>query len=371
MTVSPSSWRTSNEQARDAAEAVVVDYDPLPAVVDLEDALDRRGARPRRDRHQPHLHVGAQGRRGRRERGVRQPRPTSSRSGSSNSVSSRWRWRPAPSLLSPSRSAAASPSTPPPRSPTSSRCSPRSPAGFPSTRSVWSLRSVGGGSGPSSTCTPRSSCASPSPSGSGLPSAGSRSAPRTRMATVQGRGQIQEIGLAADENGKLLAVRVNLTADMGAYLQIITPGIPLLGAFLYAGVYDLPKAYSFTCTGVFTDVDAHRRLPGRGPARGDLCHRAVHGPTRRDDGHRPGRDRAAGTSCHPRPFPYTAFSGPGLRLRQPRRRADQGVSRSSTTTAPGPNRSGVGRPVRRSTSASAFPPTSRCAASLRPGSWRR
>ena len=81
------------------------------------------------------------------------------------------------------------------------------------------------------------------------------------QATVQGRGQIQEIELAADENGKLLAVRVNLTADMGAYLQLITPGIPLLGAFLYAGVYDLPQAYSFTCTGVFTTLtptDAYR-----------------------------------------------------------------------------------------------------------------
>jgi carbon-monoxide dehydrogenase large subunit len=81
------------------------------------------------------------------------------------------------------------------------------------------------------------------------------------QATIQGRGQIQEIELAADADGKLLAVRVNLIADMGAYLQLITPGIPLLGAFLYAGVYDLPEAYSFTCTGVFTTLtptDAYR-----------------------------------------------------------------------------------------------------------------
>jgi carbon-monoxide dehydrogenase large subunit len=79
--------------------------------------------------------------------------------------------------------------------------------------------------------------------------------------TVQGRGQIQEIELAADADGKLLAIRVNLVGDMGGYLQLITPGIPLLGAFLYAGVYDLPEAYSFTCTGVFTTLtptDAYR-----------------------------------------------------------------------------------------------------------------
>jgi len=80
------------------------------------------------------------------------------------------------------------------------------------------------------------------------------------QATIQGRGQIQEIELAADANGKVTAVRVNLVADMGAYMQLVTPGIPLLGAFLYHGVYDVP-AYSFTCRSVFTTMtptDAYR-----------------------------------------------------------------------------------------------------------------
>jgi len=81
------------------------------------------------------------------------------------------------------------------------------------------------------------------------------------LATIQGRGQIQHIELAADADGKLTAVRVELIADMGAYLQLVTPGIPLLGAFLYAGVYDLPAAYAFKCTSVFTTMtptDAYR-----------------------------------------------------------------------------------------------------------------
>lgn len=79
-------------------------------------------------------------------------------------------------------------------------------------------------------------------------------------ATIQGRGQIQHIELAADSDGRVTAVRVRLLADMGAYLQLVTPGIPLLGAFLYAGVYDVP-AYQFTCTSVFTNktpTDAYR-----------------------------------------------------------------------------------------------------------------
>src|SRR5260221_446370 len=47
---------------------------------------------------------------------------------------------------------------------------------------------------------------------------------------------------------------------MGAYLQLVTPGIPLLGAWLYAGCYGV-EAYDFACTGVFTNktpTDAYR-----------------------------------------------------------------------------------------------------------------
>jgi carbon-monoxide dehydrogenase large subunit len=80
------------------------------------------------------------------------------------------------------------------------------------------------------------------------------------QATHQGRGQIQDIELAADGNGRVTAVRVKLVADMGAYLQLLTPMIPILGAFLYHGAYDVP-AYSFSCTSVFTNLtttDAYR-----------------------------------------------------------------------------------------------------------------
>jgi carbon-monoxide dehydrogenase large subunit len=47
---------------------------------------------------------------------------------------------------------------------------------------------------------------------------------------------------------------------MGAYLQIITPGTPLLGAWLYAGAYAV-EAYGVEFTGVFTNTtptDAYR-----------------------------------------------------------------------------------------------------------------
>ena len=94
----------------------------------------------------------------------------------------------------------------------------------------------------------------------GVPTRWTEDRTENAVATIQGRGQIQDIELAADADGKITAVRVKLLADMGAYLQLVTPGIPLLGAFLYHGVYDIP-AYSFECTGVFTTktpTDAYR-----------------------------------------------------------------------------------------------------------------
>ena len=78
--------------------------------------------------------------------------------------------------------------------------------------------------------------------------------------TIHGRDQIQEMEVAADADGRLRAIRANLYADMGAYLQLVTPGIPILGAFMYSGIYKM-DAYSFNCTGVFTTktpTDAYR-----------------------------------------------------------------------------------------------------------------
>jgi carbon-monoxide dehydrogenase large subunit len=80
------------------------------------------------------------------------------------------------------------------------------------------------------------------------------------LATIHGRDVIQEIELAATEEGRVLAVRARLLSAMGAYMQLVTPGIQILGAWLYGGAYAF-DAYSFTCTGVFTTTtptDAYR-----------------------------------------------------------------------------------------------------------------
>ncbi|MGY2001348.1 xanthine dehydrogenase family protein molybdopterin-binding subunit [Blastococcus sp. SYSU DS1024] len=80
------------------------------------------------------------------------------------------------------------------------------------------------------------------------------------MTAHHGRDQIQYVDIAADRDGSIKGLRVRLLADMGAYLRLITPGVPALGAFMYPGIYKIP-AYHFECDGVFTNkvpTDAYR-----------------------------------------------------------------------------------------------------------------
>ncbi|WP_029434144.1 xanthine dehydrogenase family protein molybdopterin-binding subunit [Blastococcus sp. URHD0036] len=80
------------------------------------------------------------------------------------------------------------------------------------------------------------------------------------MAAHHGRGQVQFIDIASDRQGNVKGLRVRLLADMGAYLRLITPGVPALGAFMFPGIYKFP-AYRFECDGVFTNkvpTDAYR-----------------------------------------------------------------------------------------------------------------
>jgi carbon-monoxide dehydrogenase large subunit len=80
------------------------------------------------------------------------------------------------------------------------------------------------------------------------------------QATIHGRDQIQDVALALDEDGRIRGLDVDLLADMGAYLQLVTPGVPLLGAFMYPAIYKM-DAYRFRCRGIFTNktpTDAYR-----------------------------------------------------------------------------------------------------------------
>ncbi len=80
------------------------------------------------------------------------------------------------------------------------------------------------------------------------------------MTVHHGRDQWQRVKIAADSDGRLRGLSVDLLADMGAYLMLLTPGVPLLGGFMSPAIYKM-DAYSFKCTGVFTTkmpTDAYR-----------------------------------------------------------------------------------------------------------------
>ena len=80
------------------------------------------------------------------------------------------------------------------------------------------------------------------------------------MSAHHGRDQIQDITITATKDGTVTGLDVHLLADMGAYLRLVGPGVPILGAFMFNAIYKFP-AYRFTCEGIFTTktpTDAYR-----------------------------------------------------------------------------------------------------------------
>jgi carbon-monoxide dehydrogenase large subunit len=80
------------------------------------------------------------------------------------------------------------------------------------------------------------------------------------MTVHHGRDQWQTLRMAADRDGRIRGFEVSLLADMGAYLMLVTPGVPILGALMFPAIYKM-DAYSFRCRGIFTTkmpTDAYR-----------------------------------------------------------------------------------------------------------------
>src|SRR5262249_6794373 len=80
------------------------------------------------------------------------------------------------------------------------------------------------------------------------------------LGDCQGRDNRTRARLALDDKGHFVALDVDIIADMGAYLSVYAPLIPVLGAGMAPGVYDIPISYVRT-RGVFTNtipVDAYR-----------------------------------------------------------------------------------------------------------------
>ncbi|HXF82455.1 MAG TPA: xanthine dehydrogenase family protein molybdopterin-binding subunit [bacterium] len=81
------------------------------------------------------------------------------------------------------------------------------------------------------------------------------------LGSYQGRGLDADVALALDRDGRILAVRATLIADLGAYLLPPTPVPPLTSAMLLVGAYAIPHA-AVEVVGVATN-----KVP-TGPYRG-------------------------------------------------------------------------------------------------------
>ncbi len=95
------------------------------------------------------------------------------------------------------------------------------------------------------------------------------------VATVHGRGQVDRIELAAQRDGTMTGLRLTAIADLGAYCQLLTPGVPTNTGLMACGCYHIPNVFA-EVVGVFTNrtpTDAYRGA-GR-PEATYLIERAV------------------------------------------------------------------------------------------------
>src|SRR6266545_2283420 len=80
------------------------------------------------------------------------------------------------------------------------------------------------------------------------------------MSAHHGRDQWQRLTLAADKDGTVTGLKIDLLADLGAYVALVGGGVPVLGAFMFNAIYKFP-AYRFDCQTVLTNktwTDAYR-----------------------------------------------------------------------------------------------------------------
>jgi carbon-monoxide dehydrogenase large subunit len=80
------------------------------------------------------------------------------------------------------------------------------------------------------------------------------------MCTIHGRGHVDYYEIAAKKDGTVLGIKVKIIQDLGAYHQLLTPVIPTLSVLMIPGLYSCPNMRA-DIVGVFTNAvptDAYR-----------------------------------------------------------------------------------------------------------------
>jgi len=83
------------------------------------------------------------------------------------------------------------------------------------------------------------------------------------LVSHHGRDQIARVRMGATRDGKITALHTQITADFGAYLMLLTGVIPSLGAFVMSGCYEIPSV-RVDITGVFTNKCPTDAIRGAG-----------------------------------------------------------------------------------------------------------
>jgi len=94
-------------------------------------------------------------------------------------------------------------------------------------------------------------------------------------ATIHGRGQVGDVEIAVKNDGEILGMVYKVWADLGAYHQLLTPAIPTLTGLMLSGTYRIP-AIRMEVIGVFTNKMATDAYRGAGrPEATHVIERAV------------------------------------------------------------------------------------------------
>jgi carbon-monoxide dehydrogenase large subunit len=78
--------------------------------------------------------------------------------------------------------------------------------------------------------------------------------------TIHGRDQIGDYEVAVKNDGTILGLRNRTVADLGSYLQLLTPAVPTLTGLVVTGCYKIPAVH-MDVVGVYTNkmcTDAYR-----------------------------------------------------------------------------------------------------------------
>ncbi len=255
--------RTAAE-ARDAAELVDVEYDELPAALDLKDAAaDTVLAHPDLGTNKSALWVfdsGQAGTGGNVDEAIEKAR------GDGIVIEREYRQqRLIPAFMEP-RSVVVDPTGEQltmwsaTQIPHILRFALAATTGVPESKIRVIAPDVGGGFGGKLQQTPEEMIAWAVGRRLGKPVKYTETRSESLVAGHHGRDQWQKLTLSAEKDGTVTGLKVELLADLGSHVSLVGGGVPVLGAFMYNAIYKFP-AYQFNCQTVLTNktwTDAYR-----------------------------------------------------------------------------------------------------------------